>query len=94
MNKYTSAQNGKMGGRPQTSSKIRFSIPDVTLVILTEEQYKNLLGKYGLALLKKALNILENWLKNSPKAVKYRGKNNYGHFRSDGWVINTAKMEL
>lgn len=91
MQKETSAENGKLGGRPQSSNTVRFQIPNIELVILTSTQYKTLLKKYGEEVLKKAIFLLENWLKTSPEAIKYRGKNNYGHFRSDGWVINRAK---
>ena len=52
----------------------------------------SLIEKYGYELLRKALLILEEWLKSSPEGEKYRGKNNYAHFRSDGWVINSAKI--
>ena len=46
-------------------------------------------------LIKKALSILDSWLKTGGIASKkYVGKNNYAHFRSDGWVINTAFMAL
>ena len=91
MRRYSSIRNGKRGGRPKGISDIKLEIPDIELVILTRIQYDTLLHKYGLNLLNKALSILEYWLKNSPDAEKYRGKNNYAHFRSDGWVINTAK---
>lgn len=86
-----SIENGKKGGRPKYDSKIRASIPDIEFVILTPHQYGSLIEKYGYELLTKALKILEIWLKTSPEAEKYRGKNNYAHFRSDGWVINSAK---
>lgn len=86
--------NGQKGGRPIPDSKIRLSIPDITLVILTPGQYDLLLKRYGMNLLKKALRILDNWLlSGSPAAEKYVGKNNYAHFRSDGWVINEALRE-
>ena len=88
-----SIENGKKGGRPKYAANIRASIPDINIVILTPKQYGSLIEKYGYELLSKALKILENWLKSSPEAEKYRGKNNYAHFRSDGWVINTAKNE-
>ena len=93
MSKNTSKRNGKKGGRPVSNNCIRIEIPDIEFVILTSNQYFTLIKKYGEALLNKALQILEEWLKTSPKGTKYRGKNNYAHFRSDGWVINTAKMK-
>ncbi len=87
-----SIENGKKGGRPKYDSKIRVIIPNIDFVILTPSQYGSLIEKYGYELLYKALKILENWLISSPQGEKYRGKNNYAHFRSDGWVINTAKF--
>ena len=61
------------------------------LVIITEKQYNLLIRKYGFDIIKNAILILENWLKTNPSAYRHRGKNNYAHFRSDGWVINEAK---
>lgn len=86
-----SIENGKLGGRPKYGVDMKVQIPDIEFVILTPSQYSSLLEKYGCELLQRALLILENWLKTSPQSEKYRGKNNYGHFRSDGWVINLAK---
>lgn len=91
MSGTASIENGRKGGRPKYSAK--FEIPGINLVILTETQYNSLLEKYGYDLLKKALLIFESWLESSPVGEKYIGKNNYGHFRSDGWVINTAKFK-
>lgn len=70
-----------------------FIIPKLNTVILTETQYNKLLEKYGKSLLQKALEILDNWLL-SQSGEKYKGKNNYAHLRSDGWVINEAKMTV
>ena len=92
MKKCPSKMNGKKGGRPNSNKyNNAFSIPDITFVILTEKQYNTLLERYGGSLLKHALVILEDWLKTSRLGSKYQGKNNYAHFRSDGWVINEAK---
>ena len=86
--------NGKKGGRPKQDSKIRIELPDIDLVILTPTQYGSLLEKYGYDLLRKSLLILDEWLLRGGKnAQKYIGKNNYAHFRSDGWVINEARRE-
>ncbi|MBE7702711.1 MAG: hypothetical protein E7Z89_01540 [Cyanobacteria bacterium SIG28] len=91
--KHASQCNGLKGGRPKQDSKIRIELPDVDLVILTPTQYGSLLEKYGYDLLKKAIYLLDKWLKSGSKiSNKYVGKNNYGHFRSDGWVINTARI--
>lgn len=89
-----SRENGKKGGRPKYASDLKIEIPEINFVILTPEQYNSLAEKYGYEILQKALDILERWLKSSPEGEKYRGKNNYGHFRSDGWVINSAKSDL
>lgn len=90
-----SIKNGKKGGRPKINTHITsISIKGINTVILTEYQYDTLLKRYGELLLRKALEILDNWLNSSPTAIKYKGKNNYAHFRSDGWVINTAKVEV
>ena len=82
--------NGQRGGRPKQDSSIRKELPDINLVILTPTQYGSLLEKYGYKLLRKSLVILDKWL-NTPVGGKYAGKNNYAHFRSDGWVVNAAK---
>lgn len=84
--------NGLKGGRPKPDSEIRIELPDINLVILTPTQYGSLLEKYGYVLLRKALLIFDKWLQTGGKsASKYIGKNNYAHFRTDGWVINTAR---
>ena len=83
--------NGKKGGRPKADFSLRVEIPEINFVILTPKQYNSLIEKYGYKLIDKALKILENWLIVSPEGGKYRGKNNYAHFRSDGWLINMAK---
>lgn len=90
-----SIKNGRKGGRPKVNAYIAaVTIPGINTVILTEYQYDTLIKRYGDLVLSKALEILDNWLNSSPYASKYKGKNNYAHFRSDGWVINTAKDEL
>ncbi len=88
--KYASAKNGKKGGRKSYNNENRTAyIPETSLIILTDNQYCTLIERYGKELFSKALNILENWLKNNPKKICL-GKNNYAYFREDGWVINTA----
>lgn len=90
--KLACKMNGQKGGRPRQDSTIRIQLPDIDLVILTPTQYGSLLEKYGYDLLRKALLIFDNWLKSGSKSsVKYIGKNNYAHFRADGWVVNEAK---
>ena len=90
-----SIKNGKKGGRPSSENYVKvISVPEAGAVILTEGQYNTLINKYGSALIQKALEILDKWLNSSPIAIKYKGKNNYALFRSDGWVINYAKEQL
>ncbi len=93
MSGYSSIENGKLGGRPRYNSQTKISLPDIEFVILTPKQYDSLIEKFGYELFHKALRILELWLKSSPEGEKYRGRNNYAHFRSDGWVINSAKLK-
>lgn len=85
----------KKCGRPKQDSSIRIELQGIDLVILTPSQYDSLLEKYGYDLLKKALCILDSWFKSGSKYARlYIGKNNYAHFRSDGWLINEAKSKL
>lgn len=91
--KNISAINGKKGGRPNSCDYVTaIFIPEIDFVVLTEQQYNILIERYGLTLIKKALSIFDDWLQTSPIAYKYKGKNNYAHFRADGWVINLAKQ--
>lgn len=95
MKKNNFRKNGEKGGRPKGNTYIStFIIPEFSTVILTEHQYDTLLKRYGKHLLKKALSIFENWLLTSRTGSKYAGKNNYAHFRADGWVINEAKLAI
>lgn len=88
----TSRKNGLKGGRPKQDSKIRIELPEIDLVILTPTQYGSLLEKYGYDLLRKALFVFDSWLKKGGKSSKkYVGRNNYAHFRNDGWVLNEAR---
>lgn len=87
--------NGQKGGRPKQDSSIRIELPNIDLVILTPTQYNSLIEKYGYELIRKALLIFDKWLKTGGRSSeKYIGKNNYAHFRSDGWVVNTAREYL
>ena len=89
------SKSNKKGGRPKQDSKIRIELPDIDLVILTPTQYNSLVEKYGYEILRKALLILDDWLKTGSKySKKYIGKNNYAHFRSDGWVVNEARYAV
>ena len=93
MKRMNSIENGKKGGRPESCNyKETITIPGIYMVILTRSQYDTLLVRYGKNLLECALLILDNWLKTSPLAGKYKGRNNYAHFRSDGWIIHEARQ--
>lgn len=95
MSGYVSIKNGQKGGRPRYGTNFRFDMPEANLVILTPPQYCTLVERYGCELFYCALGILQNWFASgSPSAEKYIGKNNYAHFRSDGWVINSARSAL
>ena len=94
MKSYASKRNGRKGGRPKNDNGIKIELPEIKFVILTPTQYGTLLEKYGYKLFLRAIKILEYWLTNSPEGEKYRGKNNYSHFRADGWVINAAKSKI
>ena len=95
MKKISSIVNGKKGGRPCVEKYItKIALDGVNTVILTEWQYNKLIDRYGFVLVGKALKILDEWLMLSPVGSKYKGKNNYAHFRSDGWLMNTARSEL
>ncbi len=93
MKRFYRRKNGKKGGRPPMDGLSTFIIPELNTVILTETQYNKLLEKYGKTLLQKALEILDSWLL-SQGGNKYKGKNNYAHLRSDGWVINEARTAV
>lgn len=95
MSGYASIRNGQKGGRPKYQSDFRFEIPEAELVVLTPVQYCLLIEKYGYDLFYCAVKILQKWFKTGGShAGKYIGKNNYAHFRADGWLINTAKKEF
>ena len=85
-------KNGEKGGRPKSCTYAPcFIIPDFNAVILTKNQYNTLINRFGSDLINNALKIFEEWLTTSPLGYKYKGKNNYAHFRADGWLINEAK---
>ena len=89
--KWFRKNNGNKGGRPKQDSQIYIKIPEAKMVNLTTNQYEMLKEKFGFKVMQNAIKILDEWLMSgSPYAIKYLGKNNYAHFRSDGWVINEA----
>ena len=89
----TSIINRKRRGRKKISIKKSIKITNAPYVNLTEEQIAKLNYKYGTLFIKKAIEILNNWLKeNTKESKKYINKNNYGHFRSDSWLIYQTNM--
>lgn len=85
----------KNKGRPKYSIKDSINIEYAKFVNLTLKQYEKIQHKYGAIFAKNAIYILNSWLKEKgPEAKKYLNKNNYGHFRSDSWVINETKRLL
>ena len=46
MSGYASILNGQKGGRPIVNPKDKIKLPHINLVILTANQYDNLLNKY------------------------------------------------
>ena len=95
MKKNNYKKNGKKGGRPKGNTySSSYTIPDYENIILTEAQHIKLIERFGAEIIKKALIILKDWLLTSPAGYKYRGKNNYALFRSDGWLINEAKISI
>ena len=90
-----SIHNGKKGGRPKNNSYLTgIHIPGINAVILTEHQYNTLSERFGIPIFEQALKILDEWLTTDYSASKYKGKNNYSLFRSDGWVINEARNTI
>lgn len=89
----TSIINRKRRGRKKISIKKSIKITNAPYVNLTEEQIAKLNYKYGTLFIKKAIEILNNWLQeNTKESKKYINKNNYGHFRSDSWLIYQTNM--
>ena len=88
-------RNGCKGGRPKDEDSPRKIFEEFEVVILTEAQWEKIVAKRGEKLALKMVEILDNWLSlNGTNAKQYIGKNNYGHFKSDSWVLNEAKKQL
>ena len=95
MKKSSYKKNGEKGGRPKSSTySSGFVITGFDNVILTENQYYLLIERFGKDIINTALKILETWLSTSPLGYKYKGRNNYALFRSDGWLINEARLSI
>lgn len=88
--------NGSKGGRPKKDVITeRVEIPDIEFVNLDKEDFEKLKSKFGEELIMQGITILDNWLaKKSAAATIYLGKNHYGHFRKDGWVLSEAQKKL
>lgn len=87
-------QNNK-GGRRKVSVNECIKLKENELVNLTKNQYSKLIHKYGYLFIKNAINIFNEWLKqNTNISKRYLDKNNYAHFRIDGWVIAQTQKVL
>ena len=91
MSGYISKRNGRKCVKK--NFEVTIVIPDIPYVFLTPTQYGSLIEKYGYKLLRKALKILNDWLKSAPKAKSHQNTNHFSYFRKDGWVINSAKND-
>ena len=89
-------KNGCKGGRPKDDDSPRKDFgEDIENVILTESQWERIVAKRGEKLAIKMVEVLDEWLSlGGANAKQYIGKNNYGHFKADGWVLNQAKERL
>ncbi len=89
-------KNGCKGGRPKDDDSPRKDFgEDIENVILTESQWERIVAKRGERLALKMVEVLDEWLTiGGANAKQYLGKNNYGHFKADGWVLNQAKERL
>ena len=64
-------------GRKKISPEENIKIDNFSLVNITLKQYQTLIIKYGEMFVKKALEILDNWLSiGSSETLKYLNKNN------------------
>ena len=83
----------KKRGRKKIPIKKSIKIINAPYVNITEEQLAKLNFKYGTLFIKKAIEILNEWLKaNSKEAKKYINKTIYGHFRKDSWLIYQTNL--
>jgi hypothetical protein len=88
-------KNGVKGGRPNDNDAPRIDIKDVEYVNLTEPQYKRACEKFGENIVNKAISCLESWLALKGRTQEqYLGKNHYGFFKSDNWVIKKAQAAI
>lgn len=84
-------RNKRREAAKQTDRTNDVNLDGIELVRLTENQYQKLVELYGEDVTIEAIKILEKWFAKKGKVQKgYIGRNNYGHFRKDGWVIPAA----
>lgn len=88
--------NGEKGGRPaKPVIQDRLLRNDIDFVNLEKSDYEKLINKFDKSIIDTGIQILDNWLaKGSKTAKEYIGKNHYGFFRRDSWVVNEAKKKL
>lgn len=92
---YNAIKKKKAGGRAKISKYENIKIKDAEFVNLTKQQYEKLLDRYGYTFTSKALQLLNNLLKqNTKKSESYKNRNNYWLFRSDSWLIRETKLAL
>ncbi len=83
----------KVSGRKKLSLENCIKMENAVNVHLTKEQLERLNKRFGVILIKNAINILDKWLqRNSRRAKKYLNKNSYPQFRADSWLIKAAKQ--
>lgn len=88
-------KKGCTGGRPKDDDSPLMKLPDIDCVNITESQYKRACEKFGETVTDKAITILDSWLARGGKTQQqYIGKNHYGFFKSDNWIIKNAQEEL
>lgn len=88
--------NGEKGGRPSRPTiQDRMIVNDIDFVNLEKSDYDKLVEKFNKEVIDTGIQILDNWLaKGSKTSKEHIGKNHYGFFRKDSWVINEAKKKL
>lgn len=88
-------KNGCKGGRPKDEDSPKKDFGEDCLVTLTENQWERIVAKRGEKLAIKMVEVLDDWLSiGGTNAKQYIGRNNYGHFKSDSWVLQTAKKKI
>jgi hypothetical protein len=84
-------RNKRREAAKNTDKAEDIKIDGIEFVRLTEKQFKKLVELHGEDVILAAIKILDDWLAKNGQAQKgYIGRNNYGHFRKDGWVLPLA----